>query len=507
MKSPAQVPAGTSDPPPPPKPPAPAESRPLSLFVPEEDPHQRVRDTVDAILSDGFMAFLSILLIPIILLPFFVTLSKPLLSFVDGCDLVIVLFFVVEYGAKLYLAKDRRAHFRSPWHLVDLAIVLLSVSSYLPLVGLNTKGSLALLVRLVRLPRAFALAGRTAGSRIQTTEAPAEPKSAEPPAVIRQVDPDLTTRHENLSWDDLARRLRDNRQEWIDLHHLGPEGVARLAGLLGVPEPHFQNRFVDEIYPHVVFAKDLSFVFVQSGEVRYPERAGRFLTVDRTGVVVICAGPKLLTASAHGEDLFDEVLERAHGRLAEGSFVVAALYGILESMLNDYRRICAEIELEVGRIATVPKPRLPRDFLERMYALNQETARVGSNLLHYRQMIGSLDARRIALDGFDARAEEDFGELRDQAQFLEETADDLTDRIKSLIDLYINQEAFETNRILKILAVITSLAVIPAVVSGILGQNILGQPFDAQLWQIVAGMGLAMAFALYCFIKMGWLRA
>jgi Mg2+ and Co2+ transporter CorA len=452
------------------------------------------------------MAFLSILLIPLILVPFFVTLGPELLRFVDLCDLVIVLFFVLEYGSKLYLAADRRAHFRSPWHLVDLAIVLLSVFSYLPLVGLNAKGSLALLVRLVRLPRAFALMGRTAGSRVQASETRGETEGPEPETVIRQVDPDLTTRHDHLSWDDVALHLKDGRQAWIDIHHVSPEGIARLSRMLGVPEPHFKSRVVDEIYPHVVAVQDLSLVFVQSGEVRYPEHAGRRLRIERTGVVVVCAGPKILSISAHGTDLFEEVLGDARQHLHEGSFLVSVLYGIVAGVLNDYRAICDEIELEIGKIAGVPKSKLPRDFLERMYALAKETTRVGSNLLHFRQMVASFATKRLALEGFDKKAVEDFEVLAEEAQFLDETADDLSERVQSLIDLYINQESFETNRVLKILAVITSLAVIPAVVSGILGQNLLGQPFDAQLWQVVAGIALASSFVLYCFFKLGWLR-
>ncbi len=452
------------------------------------------------------MAFLSILLLPLILVPFFVTLAPTLLRFVDLCDLVIVLFFVVEYASKLYLAEDRRAHFRSPWHLVDLAIVLLSVFSYLPLVGLNAKGSLALLARLVRLPRAFALMGRTAGSRVQAAEATAATEAPEPETVIRQVDPDLATRHDHLSWDDLAGRLKDGRQEWIDIHSVGAEGIARLSRMLGVPEPHFKTRVVDEIYPHVVAVQELSLIFVQSGEVRYPEHAGRHLRIERTGIVVVCAGPKILSISPRGADLFEEVLGGARERLHESSFVVSVLYGIVGSILNDYRAICTEIELEIGKIGGVPKAKLPRDFLERMYALAKETARVGSNLLHFRQMVASFAAKRLALDGFDKKAEEDFGVLAEEAQFLDETADDLAERVQSLIDLYINQEAFETNRVLKILAVITSLAVVPAVVSGLLGQNLLGQPYDAQLWQVVAGIGIATSFLLYCFLKLGWLR-
>jgi len=125
-------------------------SLPRSIFVPEEDPRREAREAVDAILSDAFMAFLSLLLLPIILIPFFVTLPPTLNELFDAGNLTIIVFFVVEYGAKLYLARSRRAFVRSPWHILDLVVIVLSLGSYAPLFGLAGHGSAVLLVRLLR---------------------------------------------------------------------------------------------------------------------------------------------------------------------------------------------------------------------------------------------------------------------------------------------------------------------------------------------------------------------
>ena len=67
--------------------------------------------------------------------------------------------------------------------------------------------------------------------------------------------------------------------------------------------------------------------------------------------------------------------------------------------------------------------------------------------------------------------------LQDEVSYLNEIADDLVGNLRSTIDLYINQTGFETNRILKILAVITSMAVIPSAVGGLLGMNLLDVPY------------------------------
>src|SRR5271163_4744813 len=91
------------------------DALPRSIFVPQADPRKDVRETVNSILSDKFMAFLSVILIPIILLPFFFTFSSGVLDFFEICDAVVIIFFVVEYTAKLYLANSRWEYFKSPW--------------------------------------------------------------------------------------------------------------------------------------------------------------------------------------------------------------------------------------------------------------------------------------------------------------------------------------------------------------------------------------------------------
>jgi len=189
-----------------------------------------------------------------------------------------------------------------------------------------------------------------------------------------------------------------------------------------------------------------------------------------------------------------------------GSFVVSVLYGILDRMLDEYKSILSEIELEVIRISETPRSKLPKDFLERIYSLNKEVSRLVSNLLHYKDLLAVIIANRVPLEGFDARAEEDFHVLQDGVSYLNEIAEDLIDNLHSIIDLYINQTSFETNKILKILAVITSMSVIPSAVGGLLGMNLLDQPYGAYLWEVVLVLVIVMSFVTYVFVKLGWLK-
>src|SRR5271170_5268726 len=384
-----------------------ADSLPRSIFVPKADPRKDARETVDSILSDKFMAFLSVVLLPIILLPLFISFSSSALSFFDICDVTVILFFVLEYFSKLYLARSRWEYFKSPWHLVDLAVVLLSFISYVPFFSLNGRGSTALLLRLLRLPRALAIGGRTAGSRMKTTQVVQETKAQVPHTIIRQVDADLTTEHDNLTWEDVERHLSTKDPEWIDIHNITEDGIFRLSSMLRVPPHNFKAKQVDEIYPRIDYVQQMSFIFLQSGEVQYPEESEHYLTIARRGQIIICRGSKIISASPHGIDTFKRALVDVQGRRGDHSFAVSILYGILDSTLREYRSLFSEIELEIGRIGSTPRSKLPKDFLQRMYELNKQLVRLVSNLVHFKELLGVTISRRVPLEGFDDSAKED----------------------------------------------------------------------------------------------------
>jgi Mg2+ and Co2+ transporter CorA len=121
-------------------------------------------------------------------------------------------------------------------------------------------------------------------------------------------------------------------------------------------------------------------------------------------------------------------------------------------------------------------------------------------------MLSIIISKKVPLEGFDQSAEEAFHVLQDAAAYLNEIADDLLGNLQSIIDLYINQTSFETNKILKVLAVITSISVIPTAVGGLIGMNLLDAPYGAYLWQVVFMTGAAVAFTTYVFYRLGWLK-
>ncbi len=452
------------------------------------------------------MIFLSAIVVPIILLPFITELPPSVLDFLEICDLTVVSLFIFEYFSKLYLAESKWKHFKSPWHIIDLVIIILPFIQFLP-IGLTVSGSPSLLLRLLRLPRALAVGGRAMAGRRTNQQTASTAAEKESPTIIRQVGSDLTTIHDEFTWEDLKTHMSDNqRQEWLDIHNISSEGFAKLSEILQISEPHFKSSLMDEIYPHIDYVQKASFIFLQSGQIMYPEHAGHFLTISRSGIIVICNGPKIITVSRHQVDMMKQVLTSVSQNRTNNSFAVPVLYGILERMLNDYKAMLSEIEIEVIKIGGTSRSKLPRDFLERIYQLDREVNRLVSNLVHFKDLLVTIISKKVPLEGFNKSSEEAFYVLQEGATYLNEIADDLTANLRSIIDLYINQTSFEANRILKILAVITAISVIPSAVSGILGTNLLDTPYGATLWQLSFLITVSMSFVAYTFVKLGWLK-
>jgi Mg2+ and Co2+ transporter CorA len=481
------------------------EGLPRSIFVPIEDPRREVREAVYAILSDGFMAFLSILLIPILLVPFFVQVPDDINRILNLGDVTIIGFFVVEYGSKLYLAEDRWEYFLSGWHLLDLVVILLSFVAYLPLLGLSEHGSAVLLLRLLRLPRVFAVGGRAAASRFGQQEQGPTAAPPEPDAIIRFVDPTHLTAPQTLSWAEFEQHLATDAPEWFHVSRLSYTSFQRLSALVKVPERHFRFRQLDDLWPHVGRADRAIILFFQTGEIRYPKHTREFYTIGRRGAAALIIGPKIISITAHQTDPFSRVAEEL-GRMESPSseFTFRILEAQLDSTVNGYHTLFTELELEINGISRTPRSRLPKDFLARAYELHKAITRVSANITHFRELLSRLVAGRVPIEGVDDKARGRLEALADEAGYLGEIARESSESLNTVIDVYINQSSYETNRILKILAVITTVAIIPATIGGLLG---IDGPYSFVLWQVGLAVSVGMIFVGYCFIQLGWLKS
>ncbi|MCZ7392850.1 MAG: ion transporter, partial [Candidatus Methanoperedens sp.] len=121
----------------------------------------KIREPVYQIFTDHLMIVLALLLIPVIFLPLFFIFSPFMLVLFRIARDAILVIFILEYFLKLYVADFRKAYAADPWHVIDLLIVILAATNFIPWTLLGGIGRAFPLLRLLRLTRIFAVAGRT----------------------------------------------------------------------------------------------------------------------------------------------------------------------------------------------------------------------------------------------------------------------------------------------------------------------------------------------------------
>ena len=434
--------------------------------------------------------------------------SQDILFFFEICDIMIIAFFITEYFSKLYAAKSRWKHFKNPWHILDLIIIILPFIEIFQLFGFNISRSTPLLLRLLRLPRALAVGSRTMGSRIRGQDQDSEEILVEPEMGIRVVYGDSKTFDEDISLELFKEILTDSKEDWIDIYNISEKNIEIISNLLNISVLHIQSKLSEVTYPHIDYLGNISMVTLQSSTLQYPEKSNKYLTIPRNGFLIICFGNNILTLSKKKSDLFYEILSSSKKLYdKEENLVICVLYEIFNYVIKNYRAITTEIETELLKIENVPRYMVPKDYLERTFQFKKELSGLGSNLLHLKEVLNNILQNRVDLEGFNEKWKNLFHILYDEIIYLNDSVQNEKENLLSIIELHINRTSYEMNKIMKILAVITCLGIVPAMIGGLLGQNLLDAPFNLYLWQVLVLVFIGMFFIVYIFIKLGWLKS
>ncbi len=118
----------------------------------------------------------------------------------------------------------------------------------------------------------------------------------------------------------------------------------------------------------------------------------------------------------------------------------------------------------------------------------------------------SLRTKKVALEGMTDDDLARFDVLFDEVDYLYETAQNINESLGSLRELHINTVTYEMTRTMRVIAVLTCLALIPTIIGGLLGENLMDTPYSINIWEIGLLVLSLMLIALYGFYKMGWLR-
>jgi Mg2+ and Co2+ transporter CorA len=459
----------------------------------------RLRGPVNYVFNEDLMTLLAFLIIPTVVLPYVFQFSSVTLFFFDIMNFLIIAAFVAEYVLRLFVAESPRRFVLNPWHILDLAIILLAFAELLP--GVTTSaGRASPLLRLLRALRVFTAAGRSIRVPRHRAVAPVPV----PTVSIMTVSMFAEGRVTKCSINEVSCEIVPGRHRWIDLQNVSEIDLPAISKTFDIPLYLLKSYRAQDTFPRIDYFGSFTSILLDDTKLEQHGPWVRGLTIKRQGMIIVCAGTQIVTIHTGQSTLFDEVA--AEGIKDGKRLAIRVLHEIFKRKVQNGKEIVRTLELNTIPLEETPAGRGPPTFLEDTFALKRETHRFAKVLWHFREILDRLRTRKVALLDVTDDDLARFDVLYDDADYLYETCDDVDDSLASLRELHINTLTFDMTRVMRILAIATVLALIPQTIGGLLGENLVDMPFPITLPEVSLIVISLMLIALYSFYKMGWLR-
>jgi Mg2+ and Co2+ transporter CorA len=462
---------------------------------------ENIKQPAQWLFNDDLMTVLAFLIIPTVGLPLIFEFSKVMLAIFMMVNYFIIFMFIAEYLVMLYLSESRSRYVLDIWHILDLLIIVLALSDFVPFFSMSF-GRASPVLRLLRVLRVFTAIGRTA--KIKTPEStPVSVPSQKSRMLVNTLDE--TGIQRCAPSENICRITEHKGPAWVDIQDASPGDLDVISSIIHVPRLILESKLNEEAFPRIDYFKDYTTLFIRDLKLISAGDGAQDIKIARSGLLIVCCGGLIFTICQDRNTLFDDIVaEGIHPDV--GDFGVQVLYSIFRHKVRDAEDLIRVMERKSLRMELLPVGKTPPSFLEDTFHLRRYVLLASKNLWHMRQVLDKLRTRKVMLDGITDEHMHLFDILFDEADYIHENAIDITESLSSLRELHINTISYEMTRVMRILAIITCLALVPSTVGGLLGENILGQPFPINLGEVMFIVIALMVLELYAFYKMGWLR-
>ncbi|HVY61706.1 MAG TPA: CorA family divalent cation transporter, partial [Planctomycetota bacterium] len=310
----------------------------------------------------------------------------------------------------------------------------------------------------------------------------------------------------SVTWGEFLAELANPDEDWFYISGVYPEEFGRISEALRLPAGFLWSKLVDGSYPRIDVLEGYLTVFVHYPRVKQVEGAASGLEIERTGTLIVGSAQNLVTLAREPRGLHERMIEVLEAVDPNVPFLVRIMYALIRHLIERYGEVVEALERQVALLENLPATESSQRFLEASFHLKRQIATTSGNLWHFKEMVRALAEKRVPLRGFDAaRHQSMFEVLADDANYRYETANNVREALISLIELHLNVVSFEMNKVMRILAIVTTVALVPSVAGGLFGMNLDGIP-HVPFWNIVFGVGVGMTVCLYVFAVKGWLR-
>ena len=481
------------------------------------------RDAVYRIFNDDVMiGLVAILALAVIFQIFDHNLSEGMKVILDYVNYIIIAAFIAEYILKLYVEdKSRISFITDPLHVLDLFIIIFALLDFsqlalsIPIV--SNSGELSPMLRLLRLLRVplrgllvLVLAGK--GKTIEDNKK--KPDKLAPVKHLKVATLDEESNIEEYSKGDLAFG-KDGKPLWIDFQDITEEDLDYIEEITGIPGEEIKKKLIEGSFPRIDHIGEIPSILLWDSRIKnhsqIKDQSDLTTEITSPRMLVVLKDAKIFTLTSDKSKLFTRI-HHSKDQLNKEYFIVEVLYSLLQLKIYDYGKIVQEIESRINEFERIPIDKTSPEFLHKTFLFKKEIQQVSDNLWHFHQVLDQIINKENLLHlGIDENHRRNFNTIHSESKYICRTARNVKESLSSLIELHINTVSYDLNRVMKVIAVITCLAIIPSVIGGLLGVNLVtesGNSIGFQLYipEVVFLVSSSMLLGLYAFYKMGWLR-
>ena len=444
---------------------------------------------ISAALDESVMGLLALAGLSLGFAPFLFNLPNGITQGFEIAKWLIIGIFALEYAVNIALSKARIKFILDPWRILDAAIILVALLSLLPEVSDVFSSTPAL--RILRL-FSMLLFGSRVGHGFQQPEMP-------PPRAAPQGQPHVTIyrpsdlKQHKSSWADLLQWVAAPTSAWLHASNLSPERLAEIASAADVPHVMIEAALQDSSFPRIEAGSRwtaLTVTLPPTGD-----------STNRDLVLLLVSADSVLSLASHTLDL----QKSPPGAEGQPWGVRCALH-IIRLALDRNEELTGRLERTVRQLEDLPAIESPDSFFRQTFHLKRALSTAKSDLWRLRGLLEMLADGRRDLPGLMPDHREIMTPLADEADYLYETVDNIREAVLSLIELHINIAAHGTNRFMRLLMIVSTLALIPAVLGGLLGMNLAEAPWPVTLGQVAFTALVLSLGVLYIFLAKGWFR-
>ena len=438
-------------------------------------------------LTEPVMGFLALAALSAGIAPMLFPMPAWLAQSIAVGEWLIIGLFALEYLVHLALADDKRAYMRNPWRIVDALIVVAPLLSLLPWAPNFLRSSPAL--RVLRLARVLLFGVRAKHGLVAGADMGIGQKGPGGPLRVGSLSPNDSDPVQR-DWSALCQWVRKPDERWMHAANLDEARIKEIAPDVELPDVMIDAALRESSYPRLeAKARWCAFAVSLPGGKKAP----------RTPVLLLVCEQHLLSLALHEVDI------QSRPAYEDVPWGTRCALHVMRTVLDRNEQHAAEVERELRALEHLDPNQSPEHFFQDVFRLKRQLSLAKGDLWRLKNLLGMLAEGRREMPGLGGD-NACLKQLSEQADYLHETVDKAHEQLLTLLDLHLNIASYDVNRFMRLLAVVSSLAIIPTIIGGLLGMNILGNPWPVTLSQVAFGTFILMLGVLYAFLAKGWLR-